>query len=173
MDDHYAALRVSLKMIDMRKPSNLPPKPHGSPSEVSKAVRLAGRAWSFKISRNRDKDPLNICTAYINILCVYQCVSAYHIHSLYIYLYIHVYLQLYTYIWYMDIQDMIYYYAAAGAYTHNTGLTLSNHCFWSWTCGCSCRTLLSDARAGRSMSPRRGGDSLPTGRSDWTDGDPI
>ena len=83
-------------MIDMRKPSNLPPKPHGSPSEVSKAVRLAGRAWSFKISRNRDKDPLNICTAYINILCVYQCVSAYHIHSLYIYIYIFVYTCVFT-----------------------------------------------------------------------------
>ena len=44
MDDHHVALRVSLKMIDMHKPSNLPPKPYGSPSEVSKAVRLSGRA---------------------------------------------------------------------------------------------------------------------------------
>ena len=166
-------------MIDMRKPSNLPPKPHGSPSEVSKAVRLAGRAWSFKISRNRDKDPLNICTAYINILCVYQCVSC--ILIIYIYINIYIYIYMYTCVYTSIHIHMIHGYigydillcSCRCIYTQYRYLTLSNHCFWSWTCGCSCLTLLSDARAGRSISPRRGGDSLRTGRSDWTDGDPI
>jgi hypothetical protein len=128
-------------MIDMHKPSNLPPKPYGSPSEVSKAVRLSGRAWSFNISRNRDKDPLNICTAYINILCVYQCVSYIFIIYIYVHTYIHIHM-IHVYIGY----DILLC-SCRCIYTQYRYLTLSNHCFWSWTCGCSCRTLLSDARA--------------------------
>ena len=160
-------------MIDMHKPSNLPPKPYGSPSEVSKAVRLSGRAWSFNISRNRDKDPLNICTAYINILCVYQCVSYIYIYIFIIYICTYIYTHTYDTciyrIWYITMQLQVHIHTIQVFNTIQPLLLVMN--LW---------LLLSDAplgracsAAGRSMSPRRGGDSLRTGRSDWTDGDPI